>query len=133
MADKSLKKESLLLALLHSGESQQRLGKLDAALRLFEQALPEGGETAAEAQFRIGQTQAARKAYAEALQSFVKVAYGYSYPRWQAEATYEAGRCHEALGKPQEAAKFYRELLEKFPKSETAPRAQSRLKELPPK
>jgi cellulose synthase operon protein C len=133
MADKSLKKESFLTALLHSGEAQERLGKFDAAMRLFEQALREGGATAAEAQFRIGQTQAARKAYAEALQSFVKVAYGYSYPRWQAEATYEAGRCQESLGKPQEAAKLYRELLEKFPKSELAPRAQARLKELPAK
>ena len=71
-----------------------------------------------------------RKDYAAARNSFFKVSYGYSYPQWQAEATYEAGRCFEALGKNDQAIKQYRELVEKYPQAEQPPAARQRIAEL---
>jgi len=58
------------------------------------------------------------------------VSYGYSYPKWQAEATDEAARCYENLGKKAEAIKQYQELLNNFPQSERATAARERLKGL---
>ena len=78
----------------------------------------------------IGEIQFAAKQHAEAVKSYFKVIYGYSVPRWQSEATYEAGRCFEVLGKPTQAVKMYEELVAKFPNAETAPTAKERLAEL---
>ena len=48
-------------------------------------------EVAARAQFMIGEMQFQQKNHKEAVESFFKVSYGYAYPQWQADATYEAG------------------------------------------
>ena len=88
------------------------------------------GEAAARSQFAIGQIQFQQKKYVEAKKSFFKVAYGYSYPRWQAQATYQSGRCFEALGMKEEAINQYRELLEKYPQSDQSPQAKQRIEEL---
>ncbi len=87
-------------------------------------------EAAARAQFLIGQIEAERQKNDEALKSFFKVAYGYSYPRWQAEAAFEAGRCFETLGKKEQALKQYREVLEKYPESDKVPAAKQRIDDL---
>jgi TolA-binding protein len=47
-----------------------------------------------------------------------------------AEATYKIGVSFQELGKRDEAKAFYEEVLEKFPKSKTASKAQYRLKTL---
>ncbi len=51
-----------------------------------------------------------------------------AYPQWQADATYEAGRCFEVLNKKEQAIKQYRELIEKFPASDKAAIAKERIK-----
>ena len=51
----------------------------------------------------IGEIQFQQKKHAEAVKSFFKVSYGYGYPQWQADATYEAGRCFEVVGKAGQA------------------------------
>lgn len=117
--------------LCEQGWARQNLGQHDEAIRLYEQVIAKtGNETAAKAQFMIGEIQFERKQHAEAVKSFFKVAYGYSVERWQAEATYEAGRCFEVLGKPTQAVKMYEELVAKFPQAETAKAAKERLAEL---
>ncbi len=88
---------------------------------------PGGGRPA---QFMIGEIQFQQKNHKEAVASFFKVSYGYAYPQWQAEATYEAGRCFEALDKREQAIKQYQELIEKFPASDKAPIAKDRIKAL---
>lgn len=109
----------------------QNLNRPDEALPLYEQVIAKtGSETAAKAQFMIGEIQFAAKQHTEAVKSFFKVIYGYSVPRWQAEASYEAGRCFEVLGKPTQAVKMYDELVTKFPDAETTPAAKQRLAEL---
>lgn len=111
--------------------AQQNLGHADEALRLYAQVIAKTDrEVAARSQFMIGRIQADQKKPAEALSSYVKVAYGYSYPEWQAAAAYEAGRCYEALGKTDRAVKQYEELLQQFPHSDQAGPAGERLKAL---
>jgi TolA-binding protein len=111
--------------------AQQNLGQLDNALALYQKVIAgTGREAAARSQFGIGEIQFQQKKYVEAKKSFFKVAYGYSYPRWQAAATYQSGRCFEALGMKGEAIKQYRELLEKYPQSDQAPPAKRRIAEL---
>jgi TolA-binding protein len=58
------------------------------------------------------------------------VVYGYSYPKWQAEAAYEAARCLESLDQKPQAVSMYQELVDKFPKSDKAVVAKKRLAEL---
>ena len=87
-------------------------------------------EVAARAQFMIGEVQFQQKKHKEAVASFFKVSYGYAYPQWQAEASYEAARCFEALDKREQAIKQYQELMEKFPASDKATVAKDRIKAL---
>ena len=77
-------------ALFQQGWAQQNLGKTAEALALYQQIIDRSPneEVAARAQFQIGQVQFDQKQYDEASQSFVKVVYGYSFPRWQAEAAF---------------------------------------------
>jgi len=118
-------------ALCEQGWAQQNLGQLDEALKSYEQVIARTQqEVAARAQFLIGEIQFQRKQHEEAIKSFFKVSYGYGYPKWQADATFEAARCFEVLKKPQQAVKLYRELIEKFPNCEKAAPARDRLSAL---
>ena len=75
-----------------------------------------------------------KKNYKEAVRNFFKVAYGYGYPQssaniqvWQADSAYEAGRCFEVLKNADQAKKAYQEVVEKYPKSNKASLAKTRL------
>lgn len=111
--------------------AQEQLGHAEQALQLCRDVLAKTDrEPAARAQFVVGQIQFQRKQYAEAAQTFFKVALGYSYPHWQAEATFEAARCFEALGDKRRAAEQYADLVSKFPQGDHTPAARARLAEL---
>jgi len=117
--------------LYEQGWAQQNLGKPAEATALYEQVIAKTNrEVAARAQFMIGEIQFQQKKHAEAIKSFFKVSYGYSYPKWQADATYEAGRCFEVLGKKEQAVKQYQELTTKYPESDKAPLAKKRIEAL---
>src|SRR5262249_28985494 len=118
--------------------AQQNLDKLDEALARYEQVAAETDrEVSARARFMMGQILSDKQEYREAVRSFFKVAYGYGYPQapeplrgWQAKASYEAGRCFEVLMMIDQAKKSYQEVLDKYPTSEKAPMAKSRLEAL---
>lgn len=106
----------------------QNLGQLDAALPLYEQVTAKTDrEVAAKARFMIGEIYFEQKQHGEAIKNFFKAAYAYSYPEWQANAHYEAGRCFEVLGKKDQAKKSYQEVVDKFAQSDKAPLAKERL------
>lgn len=109
-------------------------GDHDSAWKRFQEVLQRaesvGGETAARAQFMIGEIQMERKQYEDAVKSFFRVAYGYQSPRWQAAALYEAARCFESLQRLAQAAKLYQELIEKFPESDRIADAKAKLETL---
>ena len=117
--------------LCEQGWAEQNLGEMPEAVELYKSVLQKTDrEVAARAQFLIGEVFFAQKEYAEAVKTFSKVIYGYSYPRWQADATYEAARCFETLGKTKQAVRYYTELLSRYPKNDKAAAAKKRIEEL---
>lgn len=113
------------------GIARQNLGKPAEAIVAYQQAIAKSDrEPAARAQLLIGKIQSDQNDRKAALNSFLRVVYGYSYPKWQAEAAFEAARCHEALGQKPQAIGMFQEILDKFPKSEQAETAKKRLAEL---
>ena len=75
---------------------------------------------AAEAQFRIGASRRARGEVAAAAEAFVKLPIFYADGEWVRRGLYEAGSCYRELDQPSKAAKLWRELIERFPKSAEA-------------
>jgi TolA-binding protein len=111
--------------------ARQNLGQVDEALQAYEGVTAKTNrEVAARARFMIGEIYFERKDHKQAVTNFYKVAYGYSYPEWQANALYEAARCLEVLKKVEQAKKDYQEIVTKFPDSSKATAAQKRLAEL---
>jgi TolA-binding protein len=117
--------------LFEQATDQRNLGKLDQAQALYEAVTTKTDrEVAARARFMVGEICFEKKDHAAAVRHFFKAAYGYAYPQWQAAAQYEAGRCFEVLGKPQQARKSYQEIVDKYAESEQASLAKKRLAEL---
>ena len=84
-------------------------------------------ETAAIAQWRIGEIHFHREAYSVAIESYQKVDALYNYDQWKKAATLQAGKCQEHLGNWKHAVKLYTQLIEKFPDSPMATQAGKRL------
>lgn len=111
--------------------AKQNLGQAAEALPLYEEVTAKTDrEVAARARFMIGEIYFEQKNHAEAIKNFFKTAYAYSYPEWQANAHYEAGRCFEVLGKKDQALKSYQEIIDKFAQSDKAALAKQRLEAL---
>jgi len=114
--------------LYEEGWAKQAQGKLDDATGLYESVTTKSdAEIAARARFMIGEICFEKKDHAGAVKHFFKTAFGYGYPRWQAAAHYEAGRCFEVLNKIDQARKSYQEVVDKHPTSEQAEPARKRL------
>ena len=105
--------------------------RLPEAIAAFEQVVKETDtETAAKAQFMIGECLFARKQHEEAAAQFLKAAYGYPYEEWVGNAHFEAARCFEVLKKLDQARRSYQILAEKLPDHPKARVARERLKDL---
>lgn len=85
-------------------------------------------ETAAKAQWMIGETYFHQEDYEAALREYLRVEILYDYPTWQAAALLQAGKCHEHLGEWQPAIELYARLLKTYPQTEFAKDASARLK-----
>jgi len=113
------------------GLALQNLDRLPQALAAYEQVVKETDtETAAKAQFMIGECLFAQKKHEEAAAQFLKAAYGYPYEEWVGNAHFEAARCFEILKQFDQARESYRTLTEKLPGHPKAKLAAERLKEL---
>jgi cellulose synthase operon protein C len=85
-------------------------GDFDAARAAFQRVVRSaaGGktETAAMAQYMIGDTHFRQQNFTLAFREFMKVESVHRYPRWQAAALKHAALCHEQLGHSKEAAEL---------------------------
>ena len=117
-----------------AGWALHNLGRLDEAAAAYrEAAAGPPTELAARARMMEGEVLFEQKRHKEAIKAFFKAAYGFgdspppAFHPWQAQATFEAARCFEVLGQPQQARTLYAELVERYPGCEHAPAARKRL------
>ena len=108
------------------------LGRLSEARTVWERVVrsPDGGltETAAHAQWMIGESFVHQARHLDAIRAFELVEMTWKFPKWQALALLEAGKCHDAIGDRGRAAHSYAELVRRFPSSPEAKQADERLR-----
>ncbi len=113
------------------GRCLAALADFDGARQAYEKVInSEQGaktETAAMAQWMIGETFFHQKRYDVAMREYLRVARLYAYPKWQAGALLQGAKCRELLGEPEEAAKLYAEVLEEYADTPFAEQAKERL------
>ena len=106
--------------------------ELQAARAAFERVVksPQGAktETAAMAQWMIGETYFHQKNYEAAIREYARLEYGYAYPAWQAAAALQSGKCHELQGERKEAERCYARVIKDYPDTQFAKEAAERLK-----
>lgn len=103
----------------------------DDARKAYEKVIAaSNGETAARAQFQIGETWLAQGKFEQAIPALLAVEDVYKYPKWSARALFEAGRAFEQLKQPDKARKQYGEIVSKYKDAPEAGMAQDRLKNI---
>ncbi|MFO0974205.1 MAG: tetratricopeptide repeat protein [Phycisphaerae bacterium] len=106
-------------------EHQQRIDEALSAYR--EVASHHTGETAARAQFQIGECLYARRQWDAAARELMKVDILFAFPEWSAAALYEAGRCLDERGQRVEARQQFKRVVEKYGDSKWAALAREKL------
>ncbi len=102
-------------------------GARDAYLKVIRSSAGAKTETAAMAQWMIGETFFHQKNYQAALREYLKVEILYAFPTWQAAALLQAGKCRDLLGESREADKLYTRLMKEYPGTKFAKEAARRM------
>jgi cellulose synthase operon protein C len=89
-------------------------------------------ETAAMAQWMIGETYFHQEQYALAAEAYHRTETLHRFPQWQAAALLQAGKCYEYLSRPQDAISVYRQLLQEHANCTLAEQAAERMAKLKP-
>lgn len=114
------------------GRCQASSGRFDDARAAYRRVVKsESGaktETAAKAQWMMGETFFHQKNFESALREYLKVEILYDYPQWQAAALFEAAKCHEHLGEQKEAEELFAKVAKSYPDSPLAKDAAQRVK-----
>ncbi|HEX3659338.1 MAG TPA: tetratricopeptide repeat protein [Pirellulales bacterium] len=100
----------------------------EAYTRVVRSQLGGQTETAAMAQWMIGETYFHQKNYEAAVREYLRLEVLYNYPTWQAGALLQAGKCHELLGEWEQATEIYARLLKNFPSTSFTDEAARRLR-----
>jgi TolA-binding protein len=100
----------------------------EAYTRVVRSQLGAQTETAAMAQWMIGETYFHQKNYEAAVREYLRLEVLYAYPTWQAGALLQAGKCHELLGEWEQATEIYARLLKNFPSTSFTDEAARRLR-----
>ena len=113
------------------GRASEYDGMFDDARGHYQQVVSSangtGTETAAIAQWRIGETYFHQKEHKLAIEAYFKTASIYDFEKWGSAALIQAGKCQEHLENWQHAAKLYSQLLDQYPASEFSSDANQRL------
>ncbi len=87
----------------------------------------DGTETAAMAQWMIGESFLHQHQPEQALREFLRVEVLHDWPEWQAAALLQAGACHELLHQPHQAMDLYARVVRRHAASQCAAMATERL------
>jgi tetratricopeptide (TPR) repeat protein len=97
------------------GWAREQRGMHDAAIKAYREVVEKhDGQTAARAQFQIGECLYGQRKHEAAVAEFLKVDVLYAYPEWSSAAIYEAGRCLAESGKSAEAMKQFDDVIARF-------------------
>ncbi len=99
----------------------------EAYLRVIRSATGRGTETAAVAQWMIGETYFMQKQYNQAIKAYYRVEGLYPFPRWKAAALLQAGKCHEMIGRWSEATELYTRVVKDYAQTRFVDKAAKRL------
>jgi TolA-binding protein len=111
------------------GWADENRRKFDDARVAYKKAIDAStGETAARAQFQIGETFLAEGKFEQGIPALLAVEDVYAYPKWSARALFEAGRAFEELKQSAEARKQYEAVVAKYKDAPEAALAKERLK-----
>lgn len=103
------------------GRSLKQQAKFEEARRAFERVVvdPQGRktETAAKAQFLIGETLFLQEQWHQAFLAYQRVYSTYDSPEWRAAALLQSAKCDEKQNQWKEAVATYEQLIAEFPKS----------------
>jgi len=106
----------------------------DAARQAYKKAIRsaagEKTETAAMAQWMIGESFFHQKNYEAAAQEYLRLEILYAYPTWQAAALLQAGKCREQLGEATGAVRLYQKVVKTYPGTSFAKDAAKQLARL---
>jgi TolA-binding protein len=102
----------------------------DAYRKVIRSPGGEKTETAAIAQWLIGETYFHQKNFETAAREFLKVDILYAYPAWQSLALLEAAKCQEQLNDFQQAESCYQRIADRYASTPSAKPAKQRLAEL---
>ncbi len=111
-----------------------RQGEFAQARKAFQQVInhprSSGTPRAAMAQWMIGETYLHQRQYRQALRQYLRVELLYPYPKWQAAALLQAGKCYEKLGEVDKAAQLYLRIVNHLADSPFRAQAHQRLQAL---
>ena len=102
----------------HAGRGEFALAR-EAYQRVIDSDLL-SGETAAMAQWMIGETFLHQKHYDQAIEAYRQVEARGSYPEWEARAQLQVGKCYELLGRWRDAAATYESAIDRYPSAGVA-------------
>ena len=110
----------------------------EAARRMYQKAIHSASgaktETAAMAQWMIGESYFHQQNYDAAIRAYLDLETLYAWPTWQAAALLQAGKCYELVGEPEnqqkESVKLYRRIIQRYPQTVFADQAKARLAKL---
>lgn len=114
------------------GRSLAGRGDMSAARaaygRVLENDRATGTETAAMAQWMIGETYFHQRNYEQARAAYVRVIERHFFPEWQARAALQAGKCAELDDDWQLAAQYYTDAIDRWPETSSSRELAARLK-----
>ena len=113
------------------GRAHAGRGEFAAARTAYDRVIasfPEAAETAAMAQWMIGESYLHQDRYPQAIDAYQRVAALGAYPEWEARAQLQMGKCYERLGQWRQAAATYEQAIDRYPSSGVANSLAERLR-----
>lgn len=131
LADESVEMPVREEAIYVKGRVRQQKAEFDAAREFYRKIIGEQRtETAAKAQFMLGETFLLQERFDEAIKEFLKVEILYPIPEWQSFALLEVGKCYARQSDIENARKAFADVVERYSQWPAAAEAKKQLEAL---